>query len=211
MTGGRRPVAVAITGGIGAGKSEALRAFARHGAAVISSDEIVHRLLREDADVKAAIVGRFGEDVLGPDGEIDRSRVGKIVFGDRGELAWLESLLHPRVSAEYLRWRDELAELPDPPAVCATEVPLLYETGAEERFDAVVAITASTAVRTSRTIRPDVNLREQRLIADEEKLRRADFAYVNEGSLEELDAFVAGVMAKLSSWRAEREGSSRAV
>lgn len=195
-----RPISVAITGGIGAGKSETLKAFARHGAAVISSDEIVHRLLREDREVKGAIVDRFGEGVLGSDGKIDRGRVGQIVFGDRGQLAWLEGLLHPLVSAAYLRWREELAQLPNPPAVCVTEVPLLYETGGEARFDAVVAVTASTAVRTSRTIRPDLNLREQRLIPDEVKMRRADFAYENDGSLEELDRFVAEVMAKLSAW-----------
>ena len=195
---GRRPVAVAITGGIGAGKTEALKAFERHGAAVISSDEIVHHLLRDDPDVKAAVVERFGQGVLDDSGEIDRKRVGGIVFGDRKQLAWLEQLLHPRVVATYLRWRDELARLPDPPAVCATEVPLLYETGGEARFDAVVAITAAPAVRTSRTIVGDPTLREQRLIPDEEKLRRADFAYANDGTLEQLDAFVAGVVATLS-------------
>ena len=136
--------------------------------------------------------------VLDNSGEIDRKRVGGIVFGDRKQLAWLEQLLHPRVVATYLRWRDELARLPDPPAVCATEVPLLYETGGEARFDAVVAITAAPAVRTSRTIVGDPTLREQRLIPDEEKLRRADFAYANDGTLEQLDAFVAGVVATLS-------------
>ena len=195
---GRRPVAVAITGGIGAGKTEALKAFERHGAAVISSDEIVHHLLRDDPEVKAAVVERLGQGVLDDSGEIDRKRVGGIVFGDRKQLAWLEQLLHPRVVATYLRWRDELARLPDPPAVCATEVPLLYETGGEARFDAVVAITAAPAVRTSRTIVGDPTLREQRLIPDEEKLRRADFAYANDGTLEQLDAFVAGVVATLS-------------
>ena len=193
-----RPVAVAITGGIGAGKSELLRAFARHGAAVISSDEIVHRLLREDAVVKEAIVARFGEGVLGPDGEIDSARVAEVVFSDGGQLAWLEHLLHPRVSAEYLRWRDELARLPDPPAVCATEVPLLYEAGSEQYFDAVVAVTAAPEVRVSRTVQPMPD-RERRLIPDEEKLRRADFAYVNDGSLEDLDNFVSGVIAKLTT------------
>jgi dephospho-CoA kinase len=197
----KRPVAVAITGGIGAGKSEALAAFARHGAAVVSSDEIVHRLLREDAEVKHAILERFGEGVLGADGEIDRGRVGKIVFADRDELAWLEALLHPRVSAEYLRWREGLAQLPDPPAVCVTEVPLLYESGSEVRFDAVVVITASTEARIRRTIHADAGLRERRLIPDDEKARRADFAYVNDGTLEELDAFVGGVMRALAGGR----------
>jgi dephospho-CoA kinase len=190
-------VAVAVTGGIGAGKSEALRAFARHGAAVISSDEIVHRLLREDPEVKREIVERLGEDVLGADGEIDRQRVGELVFGDPTALRWLEGLLHPRVSATYLSWRDELAGLPDPPAVCVTEVPLLYEVGAEGHFDAVVVVTASPRVRVSRHIRP-MQDREQRLLPDEEKAARADFTFVNDGSLEGLDAFVSEVVDKLS-------------
>ncbi|HEX2044974.1 MAG TPA: dephospho-CoA kinase [Gaiellaceae bacterium] len=190
-------MAVAVTGGIGAGKTEALRAFARHGAAVVSSDEIVHRLLREDGDVKRAMVERFGAGVVGPDGEIDRGKVGDVVFSDPAELAWLERLLHPRVSAEYLRWRAELAALPDPPAVCVTEVPLLYEVGAEDRFDAVVVVTAPTDVRISRHVRP-MHAREQRLLSDEEKAARADFTYVNDGSLADLDAFVSGVMATLS-------------
>jgi dephospho-CoA kinase len=190
-------VAVAVTGGIGAGKSEALRAFARHGAAVISSDEIVHRLLREDSAVKQAIVGRLGEDVLGGDGEIDRGRVGEVAFADPAELRWLEELLHPRVSAAYLHWRDELADLPDPPAVCVTEVPLLYEVGAEDQFDAVVVVTASPDVRIARHLR-SMHARERRLLPDDEKAARADFTYVNEGSLEDLDAFVSEVVARLS-------------
>ena len=189
-------MAVAITGGIGAGKSEALRAFARHGAAVISSDEIVHDLLRTDSGVKAAIGSRWPQ-VVGRDGEIDRDRVAKVVFADPAELAWLERLLHPRVVSTYLRWRGELGKLPEPPAVCVTEVPLLYEVGGETRFDAVVAITASPDVRISRHLRP-LQDRERRLIPDEEKMRRADFAYVNDGSREDLDTFVSDVMEKLS-------------
>ena len=190
-------MAVAVTGGIGAGKSEALRAFARHGAAVISSDEIVHRLLREDPEVKQAIVERLGESVVGADGEIDRARVGELVFGDPDALRWLEGLLHPRVSATYLRWREELARLSDPPAVCVTEVPLLYEVGAEKHFDVVVVVTASPQVRVSRHIRP-MHGREQRLLPDEEKAARADFTYVNDGPLEDLDAFVSDVVDRLS-------------
>ena len=190
-------MAVAITGGIGAGKSEALRAFARHGAAVISSDEIVHDLLRKDAGVRKAIVSRWPQ-VVGPDGEIDRDRVAKVVFTDAAELAWLERLLHPRVVSTYLGWRRNLGCQPDPPAVCVTEVPLLYEVGSETRFDAVVVITASPDVRISRHLRP-LQDRERRLIPDEEKMRRADFAYVNDGKVEELDAFVSDVVQKLTT------------
>ena len=191
-------MAVAVTGGIGAGKSEALRAFERHGAAVISSDEIVHELLRSDPKVRQAIRERFGDSVFGGDGEVDRSRVAELVFGRPDELMWLESLLHPRVIAAYLRWRDDLRRLQDPPALCATEVPLLYEVGGDKHFDAVVVITAPSEVRISRHVRP-MHDREVRLIPDAEKVERADFAYVNNGSLDALDAFVAGVIAKLAA------------
>jgi dephospho-CoA kinase len=191
-------VAVAVTGGIGAGKSEALRAFARHGAAVISSDEIVHELLRSDEDVRQAIRERFGDEVFGPDGQIDRNRVAERVFADAGELDWLERLLHPRVIAHYLRWRDELARQPDAPKITATEVPLLYEVGGDKRFDVVVVITVSPEVRMAREVRP-MQDRERRLIPDEQKVERADFAYVNEGTLDELDRFVAGVVEELSA------------
>lgn len=193
-----RSIAVAITGSIGAGKSEALRAFARHGAAVVSSDEIVHHLLSEDDDVKRALVERFGEEALGADGRPDRGRIGRIVFGDSEALAFLEGLLHPLVAREYLTWREQLAQLPDPPSVCLTEVPLLYEVGGEARFDKVVVITAPAKLRDARRTVPRDD-RDARLISDEEKAQRADFVYVNTGSLEELDAWVVGVLDELTS------------
>jgi dephospho-CoA kinase len=192
----RRPVSVAITGGIGAGKSEALKAFARHGAAVVSSDEIVHRLLREDAEVRGAIRDRWGDTAFNEHGDVDRGRVAEIVFSDRADLEWLEALLHPRVVLEYLDWREEQARKPDAPPLTVTEVPLLYEAGGDTRFDVVVAITAPDDVRAQRG--RAAAEREARLIPDEEKVERADFAYVNDGSLEELDAFVAEVVAKLT-------------
>jgi len=193
-----RPVSVAITGGIGAGKSEALKAFAHHGAAVVSSDEIVHRLLQEDDEVRAALRERFGEDVFTSTGDVDRDVVAQIVFRDRDELAWLEATLHPRVVEEYLEWREDQAAKLHPPALTVTEVPLLYEVGGETRFDKVVAITADPALRAERT-RVRLDGRDTRLIPDDEKLSRADFAYVNDGSLEELDAFVAQVVQTLTA------------
>ncbi|MDF2750773.1 MAG: dephospho-CoA kinase [Gaiellaceae bacterium] len=193
-----RPIAVAITGGIGAGKSEALYAFQAAGAATVSSDEIVHHLLRTDPEVREALVAELGEGIVDDAGGIDRERVAEIVFADRDKLDFLESVLHPRVAAEYLRWREQLAVLPEPPRVCVTEVPLLYESGAEERFDKVVVITAPAKLREQRRrVRRDD--REQRLLPDAEKVKRADYAYVNTGSLEELDAWVRGVMAELTT------------
>jgi dephospho-CoA kinase len=191
-----RPVAVAITGGIGAGKSEALKAFARHGAATVSSDEIVHHLLRRP-EVRDAVVARLGHGVVSPAGEIDRGALATVVFNDRAALAWLEELLHPLVSAEYLRWREQLSELPDAPGISVTEVPLLYETGGDARFDKVVVITAPSKLRRARS-EVAMDDREARLIPDAEKVQRADFSFKNTGSLEDLDAFVKSVMAELS-------------
>jgi dephospho-CoA kinase len=190
-----RPIALAITGGIGAGKSEALRAFARHGAATVSSDEIVHHLLRRP-EVRDAVVARMGNGIVGPDGEIDRGALATVVFNDREALSWLEETLHPLVSAEYLQWRNQLATLPDAPSVCVTEVPLLYETGGESRFDKVVVITAPAKLRRARS---DVaaDERESRLLDDRGKVERADYSFKNVGTLEELDAFVGSVMHDL--------------
>jgi dephospho-CoA kinase len=193
-----RPVAVAVTGGIGAGKSEALKAFGRHGAATVSSDEIVHELLREDPEVKRALVEQLGEGILDDAGQIDRSAVATLVFPDPERLRWLESLLHPLVVARYLAWRERLAALPRPPSVTVTEVPLLYEVGGETRFDTVVVITAPEDLRRGRA-RVALDDRSARLVPDDEKVERADYAYVNDGSLEELDRFVIRVLRELRS------------
>jgi dephospho-CoA kinase len=192
-----RPIAVAITGGIGAGKTEALRSFARHGAATVSSDEIVHHLLRR-ADVRDAVVERMGHGIVGPNGEIDRNALATVVFNDRDALAWLESTLHPLVSAEYLQWREQLAALPEAPQVCVTEVPLLYETGGDSRFDKVVVITAPSKLRRARS-QVATDDRASRLLDDREKVARADYSYKNIGTIEELDAFVGSVMDDLVS------------
>ncbi|HUZ16643.1 MAG TPA: dephospho-CoA kinase [Gaiellaceae bacterium] len=186
-----RPLAVALTGGIAAGKSEALQAFARHGAATISSDEIVHELYRDDEELQAALRERWGDSVF-TGGEVDRAAVGRIVFADRDELAWLESELHPRVRAATADWFARQTS-----DVAVAEIPLLFETGGESRFDKVVVITAPTEVRAER--RDGFADREERLVPEEEKIRRADFAYVNDGTLDELDAFVAGVLEELTA------------
>ena len=191
-----RPIAVAITGGIGAGKSTALECFRRHGAATVSSDEIVHHLLATDPEVGRTLVERFGEEILGEDGAPDRELVGKRVFADPEALDFLEKLLHPLVSREYMTWREQLAQLPNPPDVCVTEVPLLYEVGAESRFDKVVVITAPSKLREARR-GGWTDDREARLLPDREKVKRADFSYVNTGTRDELDEWVAGVMAAL--------------
>jgi dephospho-CoA kinase len=158
----------------------------------------VHRLLRDDEVVRDEILRRFGSGVLDDEGRVDRAAVARIVFREREELAWLEALLHPRVFEEYESWRRALERSPAPPALAVMEVPLLYETGGEARFDAVVVITASPEVRARRGALPEDD-RAARLLADDEKVRRADYAFVNDGTRAELESFVADVVGELSA------------
>jgi dephospho-CoA kinase len=158
----------------------------------------VHHLLRADVDVRAALVERLGEAILDEDGIPDRAAIAAIVFDDPDALAFLEGLLHPLVSREYLIWREQLAALDAPPRVCVTEVPLLYEAGSETRFDRVVVVTAPRQLREQRRHAPQDN-RDARLIDDAEKIARADYHYVNTGTPEDLDAWVAGLMAELTN------------
>jgi dephospho-CoA kinase len=133
--------------------------------------------------VRSALEDRFGTT--------DRDRIAEIVFRDRSELEWLEALLHPRVRRRSAAW---LAAVDSDVAVI--EIPLLYETGAETFFEFVVVVTAPEELRRSRS-GAGVDQRSARLIPDEEKARRADFAYVNDGTLEQLDDFVASVLEQL--------------
>jgi dephospho-CoA kinase len=187
---------VGLTGGIGAGKSEALAAFERLGAATLSTDRVAHDLL-EDDEVRAALVERWGE-VIAPNGKVDRDRVSAIVFNDRGELAWLESVTHPRVGAHVLEWRQNL----DPGVpVAVVEVPLLFEAAMENAFDATVAVVADDELRDARLRdRGQGGLagREERQLDQAEKARRADHIIRNDASLEELESEVRKLIEQLT-------------
>ncbi len=158
----------------------------------------MHHLLRSDLEVRGALVRRLGKAILDEDGVPDRAAIAAIVFDDPEALAFLEALLHPLVSREYLIWREQLAALDSPPRVCVTEVPLLYESGGEARFDRVVVVTAPRQLREQRRHAPQDN-RDARLIDDAEKVAKADYHYVNTGTFEDLDAWVAGLMAELTN------------
>jgi dephospho-CoA kinase len=140
--------------------------------------------------VQAELRNRFGT--------AEREQVRELAVADRDALMWLEALLHPRVIARTDVWRDELARSSDPPALAVNEVPLLYEAGAEDRYDAVIVITAPRELRESRA-GERLDEREERLIPDEEKVRRADYVYVNDGSRDDLDRFVQDVVEKLTA------------
>jgi dephospho-CoA kinase len=186
---------VGLTGGIGAGKSEALAVFERLGAATLSTDMVAHDLL-DDEQVREALVERWGEEIA-PNGRVDRDRVGEVVFADPDELKWLEGVTHPRVGAHVLEWRRNLG--PDV-KVAVVEVPLLFEAAMEDAFDATVAVVADDEIRDRRLReRGQAGLegREGRQLDQAEKGRRADHLIRNDASLGELEAEVRGLIELL--------------
>ena len=186
---------VGLTGGIGAGKSEALAAFERQGVPVLSTDKVAHDILDDD-QVRAALVERWGEQIA-PGGAIDRDRVGEIVFADRDELTWLESVTHPRVGAHVLEWRHTLGQEVE---IAVVEVPLLFEAAMEGAFDATLAVVADDGIRDARLRergQSGLEGREDRQLDQAEKVRRADHVIRNDASLEELDREVNELIDQL--------------
>ena len=190
-----RPLTIGLTGGIAAGKSEALAAFGRLGAETVSSDAVVHELL-DSEPLLSRLRERWGEEVT-PDGAVDRTRIGEIVFADAGELEWLEAQIHPLVGERIGAW---LAALPEGAEVAVVEVPLLFESGMEGVFDATVAVVASEGVRRERAAGRGhalVEGREARQLDQAEKAARADHVVENEGGIEDLERELSALVAKL--------------
>ena len=188
---------VGLTGGIGAGKSEALAVFERLGAATLSTDRVAHDLL-DDEEVRAALVDRWGEQIA-PNGRVDRDKVSEIVFNDRGDLAWLESVTHPRVGVHVLEWRQDLDAGVQ---LAVVEVPLLFEAAMEDAFDATVAVVAADELRDGRLReRGQGGLagREERQLDQAEKERRADHVIRNDSSLQELESEVRKLIEQLTA------------
>lgn len=190
-----RPLTIGLTGGIAAGKSEALAAFERLGAATISSDAVVHELL-ENEPLLPRLIERWGEEVA-PEGKVDRDRIGSIVFADTDELKWLEGQIHPLVGERIGAW---LASLGGDAEVAVVEVPLLFETGMDGAFDTTVAVIASDEVRRERAHARGhalVDEREARQLAQAEKASRAEHVVENDGSVEDLERELSALVEKL--------------
>lgn len=191
---------VGLTGGIAAGKSEALKALERLGAATLSSDAVVHELLTS-GEIRDQLVEKFGDEVA-PGGEIDRGKVAEQVFGDDDRRKWLEGLLWPRVGRRIWEWRTGLEESDDPPRAAVVEVPLLFEAGMEDGFDSTIAVVADEPVREDRASKrghAGVASRTARQMSQEEKSQRADFTVRNDGTLEELETKLSEVLGKIES------------
>lgn len=189
------PLTIGLTGGIAAGKSESLAAFERLGAATISSDAVVHELL-DSEPLRSRLTERWGEEIA-PEGRVDRSKIGEIVFVDPEQLTWLEAQIHPLVGERIGSW---LASLPDSIEVAVVEVPLLFESEMEKVFDTTVAVVTADEVRRARAEARGhalVGEREARQLAQEEKAARAEHVIENDGSLDDLERALSTLVAKL--------------
>jgi dephospho-CoA kinase len=189
------PLTIGLTGGIAAGKSEALAAFQRLGAATISSDAVVHELL-DSEPLLGRLAERWGDDVVAG-GQVDRARIGEIVFADPDQLSWLESQVHPLVGERIAGW---LSSLPHETEIAVVEVPLLFESGMDGVFDTTVAVVTSDEVRRERAEARGhalVGEREARQLPQGEKAGRAEHVVQNEGTLEDLERALSALMDNL--------------
>jgi dephospho-CoA kinase len=189
------PLKIGLTGGIAAGKSEALKVFARLGAATLSSDAVVHELLEGD-ELREKLIARWGPEVA-PEGKLERAKIGEIVFADPEQLTWLESQIHPLVQRRTAEW---LLGLPEQTEVAVVEVPLLFEAGDHGAFDTTVAIVTADEVRRERAAARGhalVDEREARQLTQPEKAERAEHVIANDGSVEDLERALSALLEKL--------------
>jgi dephospho-CoA kinase len=187
---------VGLTGGLGAGKSEALRLLGELGAVTLSTDEVVHELLATD-ELRDQVVARLGPDVA-RDGALDRDAIAARVFGDDEARAWLEGVLWPRVGERVAAWRAGV----EPDRVAVVEVPLLFESGMERVFDRTIAVVADETVRERRAAargHASAVERAGRQLTQSEKAERADFTVHNDGSLAELRESLSRLLGKLQA------------
>jgi dephospho-CoA kinase len=191
---------VGLTGGLGAGKSEALRALGELGAATLSTDAVVHELLLSD-ELRDAVVERLGPEVA-PDGTLDRNLIAERVFGDDDARSWLESQLWPRVGERVALWRSAVETADPAPRAAVVEVPLLFESGMEKVLDATIAVVADESLRRQRASargHAAADERAGRQLSQDEKAQRADFVIRNDGSVRELRHALSRVLAKLDT------------
>jgi dephospho-CoA kinase len=189
---------VGLTGGIGSGKSTALAALERLGAAVLSTDLVVHELYDSPA-VRDAVMARFGPGVAS-DGAVDRAALARAAFATEEGRRWLEQLLWPRVGERMVAWREGLERRSPPPRAAVVEVPLLFESGMEGAFDATIAVIADETLRAERASGRGHDALDERLarqLSQQEKAQRATYVVTNDGDTDELEAKLSEVLAIL--------------
>lgn len=191
---------VGLTGGIATGKSYVARRLRESGVPVVDADVLAHEAVAAGTPGLAAVVARFGKEILTPEGELDRARLGELVFRDEAARRDLEAIIHPIVRQGI----DEFFErLPQDTLLAVADIPLLYETGRETQIDRVIVAACPPDVQMARIMARDGLSREaarRRIAAQlpiEEKVRRADYVIHTDGPYEATDAQIARVLDAL--------------
>ena len=213
---------VGLTGGIATGKSAVAAMFRELGCQVLEADKIAHRMIEPGGAAYDEVVREFGRGILTPDGRVDRSKLGAIVFSDPKKLARLNAIVHPPVLEEQTRQLSAI-EQAEPHAIAVVEAALLIEAGYDKKLDCLVVTWCTSEQQIARLTQRDagrgltVEQARQRIAAQmpgEEKRRLADEEIDCSGSLERTREQVVALFAKLEqmeterSWRFGRRGKS---
>jgi dephospho-CoA kinase len=186
----KKNLILGITGNIASGKSTVARAFSNHGAVLVDADQLARDVVAPDSPVLQQLVAQFGMDILQENGELDRKRLGQIVFSDADARRQLNNIIHPAIARLAIERLTELKEQPGVPMVIY-EAPLLFEAGAEGRVDQVLVVKIDPEIQLQRLMeREDLDEAAalQRITAQmpqQEKLARADYVIDNSGTVEE--------------------------
>ena len=193
---------VGLTGGIATGKSYVVKRLRDAGVPVVDADVLARAAVAPGTAGLAAVLARFGPDVLTPEGELDRARLGALVFRDDAARRDLEHIIHPVVRRGIAEFFEQLPRATD---VAVADIPLLYETHRERHFDRVIVVACAPETQLTRVMHRDGLSRadaERRIAAQlplEEKVRRADYVIRTDGTHEETDAQVTRVLTSLRS------------
>ena len=190
---------VGLTGGLGSGKSTVAALLGEHGAVIIDADVVAREVVRAGTPGFAAVVARFGPGVVGPDGELDRAALARVVFADGAALDELNAIVHPLVGSRSA----ELAAAVPPGAVVVHDIPLLAENGLADRFDTVVVVEADREIRLARLAergltRAEAEARMAAQATDEQRRAIADEIVRNDGDLDSLARQVDRLWDRLS-------------
>lgn len=196
---------LALTGGIGSGKSTVAKFFAQRGATVIDADAISRSLMEPGQQVLADVVAAFGDDLLDDAGRLKRQALADLVFNDDAARERLNAIVHPAVRAESQRQRQEALAADAAHAVIIQDIPLLVETGQADQFDGVIVVETDPDVRLHRLTATrgmdaaDANARIAAQATDAQRRAVADWVIDNSGSLADTETQVAQVWDELTS------------
>ena len=191
---------VALTGGIATGKSHCLTLFAAAGVPVLDADQLAHASIAAGTTGHTAVVERFGTGILGPGGEVDRKAFAQLIFADDRARRDLEAIVHPRVYRAIGEWFAVLGDRAEPLGIA--DIPLLFETGREIDYDAVIVTSCPPAMQIERLIsrgwsREHARQRLAAQLPTEVKAARADLVIDTSGSFEETETHVASILSDL--------------